>query len=38
MKRIILRKSSTDIIRIIQVKKDEMGGSCSTNGVEQECI
>jgi hypothetical protein len=28
--------SSPSIIRII--KKDEMGGACSTNGGEEECI
>jgi hypothetical protein len=26
------------IIRIIKVKKDEIGGACSTNGGEEECI
>jgi hypothetical protein len=29
--------SSPSIIRMIQVKEDEMGGACSTNGGEQEC-
>jgi hypothetical protein len=31
--------SSPSIIRInYQVKKDEMGRACSTNGVEEDCI
>jgi hypothetical protein len=30
--------SSPSIIRIIIVEEDEMGGPCSTNGVEEERI
>jgi hypothetical protein len=30
--------SSPSIIRIYQVKEDEIGGACSTNGVEEKCI
>jgi hypothetical protein len=30
--------SSPDIIRMIQVKEDEMGRACSTNEGDEECI
>jgi hypothetical protein len=30
--------SSPNIIRMIQVKEDEMGRACSTNGGDEECI
>jgi hypothetical protein len=30
--------SSPNIIRMFQVKEDEMGKACSTGGEEEECI